>query len=75
MRNSDRWPDVYKTLRLKVLILKKLKNVFRSGRSLSLQSSGQIIRQDDLSYPFKSEDKILWCYGTHSLPTLDSLEF
>lgn len=29
--------------------------------------------QDDLSHPFKSEDKILWCYGTHSFPTLDSL--
>ena len=25
-----------------------------------------IIRQDDLSYPFKSEDKILWCYMEHT---------
>jgi len=60
-------------LRLKEIIIKETENFFLEVAGVYHFNPQAKLGQDDLSHPFKSEDKILWCYGTHSLPTLDSL--
>ena len=55
-----------KLIRLKEII-KQTENLFLEVAGVYHFNPQAKLGQDDLSHPFKSEDKILWCCGTHAL--------